>query len=211
MVFNTMNDLIKTLSLTITASFLIVVKRFFFLALKPYKTMRLISMERDVAQIGIIFFFVLIYFLVADVYRAFTYPPFILFLFVIIHVCASALFFYGISFLFGSKQKDIYRHIMTFTYALVPTLIWFFTTLFLYILLPPPRYPSFNGKLFTVVYITFSVSMLLWKIILTYLAIRFSTHMKVSRIVYSFLLYIIVVCVYAVCMYELQFFRIPFL
>lgn len=206
-----MSTILKTTILDGIASFLIVIKRSVFLALKPYKTMRRISADADMIEVGIIFLFVCAYFFIAHTYRPFYYAPFILFFLVILHVLVTAVFFYSIAFLFGSKQKDIYRHVVAWSYALIPTLIWFTINFSLYLVLPPPRHPSLNGKLFTIVYISFSVSMLLWKIILTYLAIRFSTHMKVSRIVFSFFVYICIVILYAICMYELKFFRIPFL
>lgn len=206
-----MKETAKEFLLQVTASVYLVFRRVVFLALKPYKTMRTISTETDTLQVGIIFLLVFTYFLSADYYRPFAYPPIILFVLVLIHVFGTVMFFYGVSLPLGSKQKDIRPHIMTFSYALIPTLIWFTTTFFLYIILPPPRNETLNGTLFTLVYITFAVSMLLWKLILTYLAIRFSTRMRLSRIIYSFLLYLLIVGPYSVFLYLFQFFRVPFI
>lgn len=206
-----MNDTIKTFSLQVVSSFILVIKRFVLLARKPYKTMRTISTDSDTSQIGIIILFIFIYFMTADLVRPFVYPPFILFLLVVIHIFATALFFYGVSLPLGSKQREIQRYIMTFTYAIAPTLMWFSVTLFLFVILPPPRQDSINGNLFTIVFYTFSISMLLWKIILMYFAIRFSTHLKVSRIVYIFILYMMIVAPYSLLVYHFKLFRVPFL
>lgn len=173
--------------------------------------MRSISTDKDMIQIAVIFLFVFIYFMAADLVRPFAYPPFILFILVMIHVFGTALFFYGLSIPLGSKKRDIFSGVMTFTYALAPTIIWFTTTLLLFIILPPPRSDTFNGNLFTIVYYTFSISLLLWKVILMYFAVRFSTHLKVSRIVYSIILYMMVVAPYTYLLYYFRFFRVPFL
>jgi hypothetical protein len=195
----------------ILASLVLVIKRAVFLAIHPYKTMRSISQEKDVLQILVIFMVVFIYFHFADLQRPFNYPPFILFVIVLINILATAMFFYFISKFLGSKQKDINPYLYSFSYALIPTIIWFSVNVLLYVILPPPRLPSFNGKLFTVVYITFSVSMLLWKFILTYLAIRFSTRLKLTRVLYSLILYLLVIAPYTVLLYQFRLFRVPFL
>jgi hypothetical protein len=61
------------------------------------------------------------------------------------------------------------------------------------------------------VYLSFSMLIFFWKIIVMYLAIRFATGFHFFRIVYSMLLYICVVIPYALFLYNLRIFRIPLL
>jgi hypothetical protein len=67
------------------------------------------------------------------------------------------------------------------------------------------------GKAFSILYISFSVGMLLWKIILQYLAIRFSTKLDFYRIMFGFLFYLVMMIPYSLFLYSVKFFRIPFL
>jgi hypothetical protein len=51
----------------------------------------------------------------------------------------------------------------------------------------------------------------MWKIIVTYLAIRFATGFRFFRITYSLILYLAAVIPYALFLYSQRIFRIPFL
>ncbi len=102
------------------------------------------------------------------------------------------------------------RIIKTWSYALLPTLIWFYSTLLFYFLLPPPRTTSFLGQAFSIFYIAFSGSLLVWKIILVYLSIRFSLRVQLYRIIYYILIYLVLFIPLWIVLYKIGISRIPF-
>lgn len=172
--------------------------------------MRKIALETDTIQIGILWVLSLLYFLFANELRTYPYPPIFLFLVFVFQFTLSIFFFYVISKIF---QKDITLKpfIFTFTYTLIPTLIWFGVNSILFAILPPPRTMSMLGKTFSIVYIAFSLSVLVWKVILWYLSIRFSSRLAFYRIFYLMLLYAAVFAPYTILLYSFKIFRIPFI
>lgn len=172
--------------------------------------MRRISFEKDSRQIFFIFllvftYFKFIYFLKTDRYPAsFTFFIFLLNFFLMIG------FFYFLGKIFNHRIK-LSSLIYTFSYSLFPTIIWFFSVSILYIFLPPPRTASFLGKLFSIFFITYSLVILFWKIILFYLALRFSTRLNFYRIIYFFILFLLWFIPYSVFFYYLKIFRLPFI
>lgn len=194
------------------ASLFLVIQRIILLAISPYKTMRKISEETDYTQIFIIFFGIFAYFFFANKFRPYDYEPGVLFLLTIFHYGATVLFFYMAANIMQKEREFTFQSFLfTFAYALIPTIIWFSINSWLYMIVPPPRTFSFTGKSFSLLFIAFSVAMLAWKIILEYLAIRFSTRFSFYSIVYSILFYLVAVIPYSLFMYSLRFFRIPFL
>lgn len=192
------------------ASFLIVAQRFVFLIFTPYKTMRKISTEKDYSQIVIILFFVLLYFQVANKAKQMFFPSVLPPTFFLIHFSLTIIFFYSISHIIKSSAR-FRSFVFTLSYSLFPTLIWFTTNSLLYRLLPPPRTTSILGKGFSIFFISFSVSLLVWKLLLVYLAIRFSSQMNFFNIVYTIILYLCVFIPYFLLLYNFQIFRIPFI
>ena len=192
------------------ASLILFLKRALLLVLYPYKTMRRISRERDTTQLWIIFFFVFSYFLIADKVRlsADLFP--LHFIVTMINFIFTVYFFYFLARLF-SRETSLMPFIFTLGYSLIPTLIWFFTNLILFVLLPPPRTWSLPGTLFSVIYIIFSISLLFWKLILVYLGIRFSSKLSALRIVYYLALYLCIFLPYSFFLYLMALFRIPFI
>jgi hypothetical protein len=202
----------KEISISFLASFFLVIQRVFLLALSPYKTMRKISTETDYMQVFIIFLLVLAYFFSANTFRPYDYEPGILFLLTFFHYAATVIFFYMAAIVMKQERDFTFRSFLfTFAYALIPTIIWFAVNSWLYAILPPPRTFSLMGKSFSLVYISFSIAMLAWKVILEYLAIRFATKFSFYSIIYSILFYLVAVIPYSFFMYSLRFFRIPFL
>lgn len=199
----------KSFIFHIAASFFIVIRRIFHLAFYPYRTMRNISEEKDLGQVIVIFLFVYLYFEIANRFRPFQYDPIFLYLVTILTFIVTVVLFYGLSWL-SNRQIAFKPFIFTFAYTLIPTLIWFTANSFLYRVLPPPRSLSLLGKAFSMVFITFSISMLLWKLILWYLAIRFSSRLNVYKILYFMTLYACVLAPYAIYLYFTGVFRIPF-
>ncbi|OIP84403.1 hypothetical protein AUK04_02435 [Candidatus Roizmanbacteria bacterium CG2_30_33_16] len=191
-------------------SLLIVVRRFIFLIFLPYKTIRKISLENDWLQAIIILFSILIYFTVSNKLRVLYYSPFIIYLvFVINFIISTCFFYYGAKIL--KSKVNWQSFVMTFSYSLFPTLIWFITSSGLYYVLPPPRTLSILGKSFSILFIAFSISLLCWKIILMYLSVRFSGRLNFYRTIYLILLYLCWFIPYSLLLYNMKLFRIPFI
>lgn len=194
----------------VLSSLIMVVKRFFLLIVQPYKTLRKISLEEDYLQIIFIIFFIFIYFQLAHQIKNFAFSPVFIFLIFFIQFVLSIFFFYFLTSI-SSKEVSLKSYFFTFTYSLLPTLIWFITNSLLYVLFPPPRTPSALGIIFSLIFISFSIGLLLWKIILTYLAIRFSSKLPFYRIIYAIILYLCVLSPYIIVLYKLKIFRVPFI
>lgn len=195
----------------------------------PYITMRSISHTWDPYQIGVLWGFVYIYFLCASCVKfSFTTPPVIF-----LHSVRSFGYFLFTSLLLvgffsalkwirakigqgreGSKKgwvEFLHSLLMLMTYSLVPTLIWFFVALGLFILFPPPRYPTVLGNAFSIIFVGFSCTLLLWRLVLLYLTMRFAFKMNVYAIMWSMVLMGMWLLPYTILMYRLGIARIPFI
>jgi len=200
----------KGLLIDFLADFLIVIKRFFLLIFFPYRTLRKISKEKDIFQLIIIFLLIFLYFwFTADVRLSPISFVFSFFVF-IFNFLITVLFFYLFSSIY-QRKLSVKAFIFSFVYSLFPTLIWFISSSFLYIILPPPRTTSFLGILFSIFFITFSLSLLLWRMILFYLAIRFSSKLSFNKIIYMIIVYLCLFIPYSMFLYSLKIFRIPFI
>ncbi len=190
-------------------SALLIIKYFFFLIVSPYKTLRKISLEGDYYEMGLMFFLVAAYFYFANFIRKFSNPPLIEFVFFLTNFFISTSFFYLLA---KKTQKNLqFKNLLvTFSYTLFPTLIWFWTNSLLYLLLPPPRTLSIFGRAFSVAYTAFSLSLLIWKVILVYLSMRFSLRLNFYKIAYFFILYLCFLIPYSIILYSFRIFRIPF-
>lgn len=182
------------------ASLIIVLRRFIRLIFTPYKTMRSISLEADNVQLYILFFLVFLYFLLVGLGKATTF----------IVLFGSTLFLIYTAGRVLGKNVQLKSILFTFGYALIPTLIWFFSSYALYHLLPPPRTSSVLGKAFSVFYVSFSLSLLLWKLILTYLAIRFSLKLRFYPAIFTLILYAICILTLSYFGYILNLAKVPF-
>lgn len=110
----------------------------------------------------------------------------------------------------GTYRERLKRVSITWAYTLLPTLIWFYSTLLFYFLIPPPRTISLMGKSFSVFYIAFSASLLIWKLILVYLSIRFSLRVHLYRVTFYFFLYLSFSIPLWILLYKWGISRIPF-
>lgn len=169
--------------------------------------MRKIAVEKDRSQIYLIMGIVLLFFYISSIYKEHTITYYLAFFFSF--TCTILYFF--ISARVFRKDVTLVSLMFTFTYSLFPTLIWFIFNFILYLVLPPPRTTSFMGKSFSIFFITFSIALFLWKIILTYLALRFSTKLHFYRIIYIIIFYSILFIPYTFLMYHLGISRIPFI
>jgi hypothetical protein len=200
----------KGIAANILASLIIVLRRSVYLIFTPYKTMRRISLNHDSYQLGVLMGLAFTYFLAAHALRGSWIRGIVPFAVFTVQFFATALFFYAF---FRSSKKDVGfgSFVHTIAYTLVPTLIWFYSNLVLYVLLPPPRTMSILGKGFSIFFIAYSLSLLVWKLILVYFSLRFSSRLGLYRIVYAFTLYIAIATPLAVLMYYFRIFRVPFI
>lgn len=184
----------------------------------PYVTYRKLSNEKTyLSQTVFIPLIILLYFAFVSTLRSGINNPFLLtvkfntliFFSMLGFVMMLGLFVVGGSLLGIKTQKD--RLYLLWIYSLVPTLVWFFTTSILFLILPPPRTMTFLGKLYSAVFIAFSVGVLLWKMILYYLTLRFSLKIDLWKIFQISVLVIPCVIIYSFIMYRFGIFRIPFL
>ena len=183
------------------ASFLIVLRRSILLILTPYRTMRKISLETDKLQIFWIAFFLVTYFLTVGLVKILTF---------IVLFVSTILFMLAVGLSLKKKIK-ISSMLLTFSYGLLPTTIWFYMSLVLLYLLPPPRTQSLQGKVFSVLYVSFSLSLLLWKIILSYLAIRFSLKLGFYSTMIALIFYIGFIAILSYFGLTLGLSKVPFI
>lgn len=186
-------------------SLIITVRRFIGLLLTPYKTMRTISVDGKKNELTWIYFFAILYFLLSGNVRAELWG-----IGTMIGLILFSVTFFSLlptTETIHDRWKTVY---VTWTHTLFPTLLWFYTTLVFYIILPPPRTFSMPGKAFSIFYIAFSFSLLAWKLILVYLSIRFSLRAHVYRVLFYILLYITVSIPIWIALYRLGMSRIPF-
>jgi len=186
-------------------SFILLFRSLIGFIFSPYKTMRKISLQKELGQVWWIYIICILFFLNTGIVRS-GYRGLM-----------GALFLYGVSILFFSllPSSDTYKERLTrmwitWTHTLIPTCIWFYCNLLLFIILPPPRSITFLGASFSIFYIAFSVSLLVWKLILVYLSLRFALRIHIYRIFYYMLLYIALSAPLWVFLYNMGISRIPF-
>lgn len=197
------------LHLNLAAAFIIVLRRFVFLIFTPYKTMRKITFSGDYYQVAVILLITLVYFLVSQSIRG-VGGGIVAFCAFLILFSLTVSYFYLFAKPFRS-DININSFVFAFAYTLVPTLLWFWSNMALYVLLPPPRTMSLLGKGFSVVFVAYSLSLLIWKVILVYFAIRFASRLGLYRIVYMLLIYAAIFIPVSVLLYYLHIFRVPYI
>ncbi len=181
--------------------------------------MRRISMERDNGQIIIILAIAIGYFFYAQIVRQRTFHPLIIspsafissVTFCLTFGIATYFFYYMYKGVKHNSGVEYSSFLFTFAYSLIPTFIWFYTTSTLFYLLPPPRTASFLGKGFSLVFVSFSLTLLLWRFILLYLSVRFSAKASFYRTITSIGLFLVWFVPYSYALYSLEIFRIPFI
>lgn len=185
---------------------------------RPYETYRKLSSGSfNLISASFIFFFVICYFVWVSLIRTPFRNPFVLTYNFGLSFLASITGFsliVGILYFLGEKMSEkisIEKITVLWSYSLLPTLIWFFCTSLIYMILPPPRTLSVWGKGFSIVFISFSIALLGWKIILYYLTLRFGLRISFKKILGLSFMVIPIICIYSVGMYYLGIFRIPFI
>jgi len=171
--------------------------------------MRQIAQEKDFYQIIIFAGLIFGYFIWATKIKDFLLPSYLMFVLAIVN-CTILISFFYLLFKYFDKSLKLNSFIFTLSYSLIPTLIWFFSNSIFYFILPPPRTTSILGKGFSIFFIAFSISLLIWKLILVYLALRFSSKQSFYRIIFFMLLFFCFFLPYSLLLYQFKIFRIPF-
>jgi hypothetical protein len=97
------------------------------------------------------------------------------------------------------------------SYSLLPTLVWFYSTSLLWFLFPPPRTVSAGGQALSFTLIVFSLYLFFWKGVLYYLTLRFGLRLGLWKIFAVSFVVIPMAFFYSLLMYRLGIFRIPFI
>ena len=129
---------------------------------------------------------------------------------VVLTYLVTAGLFWCIGSFAGAKGR-LTGFFIAWGYTLVPTLVWFSTTSLLYVLIPPPRSTRPEGFLFSILYLLFSATLLFWKVILSYLALRFGLRLDLGKISLVSLIVLPILFLYSIALYRMGIFRIPFL
>lgn len=184
---------------------------------RPYETYRRIvyrGTRWEMLFIGVI---VAMYLGIAVIVKTPLFRPFFLTRqFLLLGTATAATFLFAVSLFWHigrslGARGNIDGFALGWAYSLIPTSLWFWMTSFLYIVLPPPRTTRWLGVLFSIVYLLVSATLLLWKITLSYLALRFGLRLDLVKIIILSSIVLPILALYSVGMYRLGIFRIPFI
>ena len=204
----------------IIASCIYVVRTIVRLIIKPYATMRSLAQDFDIYQIFIIFLSVYGYFVYARIIRLQSFHVFlasssavISFVYFVLTFLLVMLFTYAVGCVLvavkAARPRPFRALVMLSAYSLLPTLIWFLMTSTLFVLVPPPRNPTFLGMGFSMVFIVLSTTLLLWRLVLWYLTLRFYYRAQFYTIVIVMLVFMGWFVPYSIVMYHNDIVRSP--
>ncbi len=184
---------------------------------RPYEACRRIVSKGTLWELLYIGVMLIFYFAIAAIVKTSLFRPFLLTRqFILLGAAATVTFLLSVSLFwqvgrwFGAKG-NFRGFVLAWGYGLVPTLVWFWMTSLLFVVLPPPRTTSVLGIIFSIVYLLISATLFFWKIILSYLALRFGLRLDFAKIVVVCALVLPILGAYSVGMYRLGIFRIPFI
>jgi len=171
------------------------------LVFRPYETYRRIVSHGRFGELALVAFLIVVYFAFSGITR-------------VIAVFGSYCITLA-SFWLAGRIVRVKFHLGTLAiawgYTLIPTLVWFLMTSLLYVILPPPRTTTALGISFSVVFLMFSATLLWWKMMLSYLTIRFVFKIDLPRIALMCTIVIPIVTAYSALLYYLGIFKVPFL
>jgi len=185
--------------------------------LRPYETYRRITREGTGWELVYIAGLLGLYFATATLIKNPSFRPFLLTRQFVVLASATGCTYCTVVGLMAAigrllkSQGKLRGLALGWAYSLFPTLVWFWITSLLYVLIPPPRTTSFLGIAFSIVYLLFSATILFWKIILSYLTVRFALRFDLKKIALTGAVVLPIMIVYSIGMYRLGIFRIPFL
>jgi hypothetical protein len=184
---------------------------------RPYETYRRIINKGSLWEMVYIGICLALYFATAAIVKTPSFRPFLMtrqfFLLAtattVTYILAVSLF-WKVARWFGAKG-NLRGFMLGWGYSLVPTLVWFWMTSLLYVAIPPPRTTSVLGIVFSIVYLLVSATLFFWKIILSYLALRFGLRLDFAKIIGVSAIVLPILGAYSFGMYRLGIFRIPFI
>ncbi len=207
------------LLISIIASIILLFRNVFRVFKDPYTAMRDISKEKDTLQVVFILAICCTYFAYAASIRHKTINPFV----ITTSAMASSIGFlvtFGLSvgFLYVSgrvlrvSQKEVVLRLCSLSaFSLIPTLLWFYATSTLFLLLPPPRQSTALGIFFSIVFVIYSLILLNWRLMLLYITIRFSLKTTFVTTLKIAALYLLLMMPYSIMLYKIGLFRVPFI
>lgn len=187
------------------------------LIVRPYETYRRIVNKGTLWELLPIALLLACYFAISSLVHTAAFRPFLLTKqFFILAGAVSASFFIvsGTLYIIGKlfNGQGTYRQMMIgWGYTLLPTVCWFLVTSLLYVILPPPRTTALTGFAFSLVFIVFSSALLFWKIMLSYLTLRFVLKIDLIKILGIIVIAGPLISLYSLGMYKMGIFRIPFI
>lgn len=174
--------------------------------------MRTIYFDGTYKETYFIFMMIFIFFNLSNYVKNETSNPVLLLAIVLVQLIMTIIFFGIFSKILNLNKKFYFKKYFTlFSYSLIPTIVFFYVNTLLYGILPPPRSNTVLAEIFSIMFISFATSIFFWKIIILYLAVRYSTALKFFTILYTILIYISIVLPYSILLLKLNLFRIPFL
>ncbi len=187
------------------------------LVTRPYETCRRIADRGGFGELVYVAVLLSVYFAFASLVKVASFRPFLLSRqFIVLCAATGGTYLFAVA-LFWTAGKLVGAHgrlkglAVLWGYSLLPTLLWFFTTSLLYLLLPPPRTTSVQGILFSVLFLVFSTTLLLWKMTIAYLSLRFGLRLGLGKILVILVVSLPILGLYSYWLYHLGIFRIPFL
>lgn len=187
-------------------SFLIValsgfIKNSIGLVTRPYETCRRIAERGGAGELGYVAILSAVYFVFVSWEKLAA---------AILTYILSVSLFWTAGKLVGAQGK-LKGLALLWGYSLLPTLLWFFATGLLYVVLPPPRTGSAAGVLFSILFLVFSATLFFWKATIGYLALRFGLRLDLKKILVVCAICLPILGMYSLGMYKLGIFRIPFI
>ena len=187
------------------------------IVVRPYETYRRIILKGTSWELLFVGALLSVYFTVNAIVKTPAFRPFVLtrhFVKTSVAVLVTALFVSWLLWIVGKcfgGKGEYKRFLLGWSYTLIPTLCWFFFTSLLYVIIPPPRTTHPTGGALSLVFLTISAVLFFWKIILSYLSLRFGLKLDLVRILGILLICAPVIGIYSIGMYRLGIFRVPFL
>ncbi len=181
----------------------------------PYSTYRTL-ISQDLWQLLLILALAAIYFFGVSPIKLHSLHPLLLtlnasrlFVTAIISFLLICSFLRLLGNLFGASSQ-LRAIALAWGYSLIPTLIWFSVTTLFYVILPPPRHATIAGIAFSLLYLTFSLSLFFWKGLLYYLTLRFALRLDLLRIIGISLIFLPTLALYSLLLYYFGIFKVPF-
>lgn len=187
------------------------------LVTRPYETYRRIADTGRLGELVYTIALAVLYLGLVSVVKVASFRPFlltrqfaVLFFGAVVNYTVAVGLLWVAGRIIGARGK-LRALVVGWGYTLIPTISWFMMTSLLYVVVPPPRTTSTMGIVFSVVFLVMSATLLWWKIMLSYLTIRFVFRLDLLRIVFIYALVVPIVVLESVLMYHWGFFKIPFL